>query len=137
MAVSQFVGRDVLYLQTMCMHCHQSCWSLWTPALPTRMWQQSCCRKQSMGQRARCAAASCNATRQIVHLLADHVHALQSEVLVIADAGAPHVHVAADMLSQGEHGPESQVRCCQLCTLLSQNDCIKDGCCASMIRGCN
>ena len=32
-----------------------------------------------------------------------------SEVLVIADAGAPHAHVAADLLSQAEHGPDSQV----------------------------
>jgi histidinol dehydrogenase len=32
-----------------------------------------------------------------------------SEVLVVADAGAPAVHVAADLLSQAEHGPDSQV----------------------------
>ncbi|PNW86211.1 hypothetical protein CHLRE_02g077350v5 [Chlamydomonas reinhardtii] len=32
-----------------------------------------------------------------------------SEVLVIADAGASPVHVAADLLSQAEHGPDSQV----------------------------
>jgi histidinol dehydrogenase len=32
-----------------------------------------------------------------------------SEVLVIADAGAPLPHVAADLLSQAEHGPDSQV----------------------------
>lgn len=32
-----------------------------------------------------------------------------SEVLVIADAGAPHAHVASDLLSQAEHGPDSQV----------------------------
>ena len=32
-----------------------------------------------------------------------------SEVLVIADAGAPLSHVAADLLSQAEHGPDSQV----------------------------
>jgi len=32
-----------------------------------------------------------------------------SEVLVIADAGAPPVHVASDLLSQAEHGPDSQV----------------------------
>lgn len=43
-----------------------------------------------------------------------------SEVLVIADAGAPPAHVAADLLSQAEHGPDSQVRppltscCCPL-----------------------
>ena len=35
-----------------------------------------------------------------------------SEVLVIADADAPLPHVAADLLSQAEHGPDSQVRCC-------------------------
>lgn len=32
-----------------------------------------------------------------------------SEVLVIADAAAPPAHVAADLLSQAEHGPDSQV----------------------------
>jgi histidinol dehydrogenase len=32
-----------------------------------------------------------------------------SEVLVIADAGADPVRVAADLLSQAEHGPDSQV----------------------------
>ena len=32
-----------------------------------------------------------------------------SEVLVIADAGAAPDHVAADLLSQAEHGPDSQV----------------------------
>jgi len=32
-----------------------------------------------------------------------------SEVLVVADAGAPAAHVAADLLSQAEHGPDSQV----------------------------
>ena len=32
-----------------------------------------------------------------------------SEVLVIADAGAPPSHVAVDLLSQAEHGPDSQV----------------------------
>ena len=43
-----------------------------------------------------------------------------SEVLVIADRGAPHAHVAADLLSQAEHGPDSQVLCrLHLPTLLS------------------
>lgn len=32
-----------------------------------------------------------------------------SEVLVIADGGANPAHVAADLLSQAEHGPDSQV----------------------------
>ena len=32
-----------------------------------------------------------------------------SEVLVIADAGAPPAYVAADLLAQAEHGPDSQV----------------------------
>lgn len=32
-----------------------------------------------------------------------------SEVLVVADAGAPPAHVAADLLSQAEHGADSQV----------------------------
>jgi histidinol dehydrogenase len=32
-----------------------------------------------------------------------------SEVLVIADEGAPPAYVAADLLSQAEHGPDSQV----------------------------
>lgn len=31
------------------------------------------------------------------------------QVLVIADAEAPVAHVAADLLSQAEHGPDSQV----------------------------
>lgn len=31
------------------------------------------------------------------------------QVLVVADAGAPPAHVAADLLSQAEHGPDSQV----------------------------
>ncbi len=39
-----------------------------------------------------------------------------SEVLVIADAGAPPAFVAADLLSQAEHGPDSQV------VLLSDNE---------------
>ena len=38
-----------------------------------------------------------------------------SEVLVIADAGAPPAHVAADLLSQAEHGPDSQVGSCGSC----------------------
>ena len=33
-----------------------------------------------------------------------------SEVLVIADDSASPAHVAADLLSQAEHGPDSQVR---------------------------
>lgn len=33
-----------------------------------------------------------------------------SEVLVIADQTANPAHVAADLLSQAEHGPDSQVR---------------------------
>jgi hypothetical protein len=32
-----------------------------------------------------------------------------SEVLVVADQGADPAHVAADLLSQAEHGPDSQV----------------------------
>ena len=32
-----------------------------------------------------------------------------SEVLVIADKDASPAHVAADLLSQAEHGPDSQV----------------------------
>src|SRR5690606_1121625 len=39
-----------------------------------------------------------------------------SEVLVIADAGADAAFVAADLLSQAEHGPDSQV------LLLSDDD---------------
>ena len=43
-----------------------------------------------------------------------------SEVLVIADAEASPAHVAADLLSQAEHGPDSQVPprgCLKLCLL--------------------
>jgi histidinol dehydrogenase len=43
-----------------------------------------------------------------------------SEVLVIADAGANPVFVAADLLSQAEHGPDSQV------VLLSDDDAMLD-----------
>ena len=43
-----------------------------------------------------------------------------SEVLVIADAGANPVFVAADLLSQAEHGPDSQV------ILLSDDDVLLD-----------
>jgi histidinol dehydrogenase len=43
-----------------------------------------------------------------------------SEVLVIADAGADPVFVAADLLSQAEHGPDSQV------VLLSDDDAMLD-----------
>lgn len=32
-----------------------------------------------------------------------------SEVLVVADSGANPAHVAIDLLSQAEHGPDSQV----------------------------
>jgi len=43
-----------------------------------------------------------------------------SEVLVIADAGANPVFVAADLLSQAEHGPDSQV------VLISDDDAMLD-----------
>lgn len=43
-----------------------------------------------------------------------------SEVLVIADAGANPVFVAADLLSQAEHGPDSQV------VLISDDDALLD-----------
>jgi histidinol dehydrogenase len=43
-----------------------------------------------------------------------------SEVLVIADAGADPAFVAADLLSQAEHGPDSQV------LLVSDNDALLD-----------
>ena len=43
-----------------------------------------------------------------------------SEVLVIADAGADAAFVAADLLSQAEHGPDSQV------LLLSDNELLLD-----------
>jgi histidinol dehydrogenase len=43
-----------------------------------------------------------------------------SEVLVIADAGANAAFVAADLLSQAEHGPDSQV------LLLSDSDALID-----------
>jgi histidinol dehydrogenase len=43
-----------------------------------------------------------------------------SEVLVIADAGANPVFVAADLLSQAEHGPDSQV------VLISDSDTMLD-----------
>lgn len=53
------------------------------------------------------------AAKQLVSILAEGVAidmpAGPSEVLVIADAGASAVHVAADLLSQAEHGDDSQV----------------------------
>lgn len=41
-----------------------------------------------------------------------------SEVLVIADDSASPAHVAADLLSQAEHGPDSQVSHCPNLTKL-------------------
>jgi histidinol dehydrogenase len=53
------------------------------------------------------------AAKQLAAMLAGgpaiDIPAGPSEVLVIADDGAPAVHVAADLLSQAEHGPDSQV----------------------------
>jgi len=53
------------------------------------------------------------AAKQQVAMMADgaaiDLPAGPSEVLVIADAGASPVHVAADLLSQAEHGADSQV----------------------------
>ena len=48
-----------------------------------------------------------------------------SEVLVIADKHASAAFVAADLLSQAEHGPDSQVRVCLLPLIqgLSQRHC--------------
>lgn len=44
-----------------------------------------------------------------------------SEVLVVADAGANPAHVAADLLSQAEHGPDSQVRRLAYCDPLARH----------------
>jgi len=44
-----------------------------------------------------------------------------SEVLVIADAAASAAHVAADLLSQAEHGPDSQVGQCH-CPIVPRAD---------------
>lgn len=51
------------------------------------------------------------AAKQLVQLdgTATDLPAGPSEVLVVADAAANPVHVAADLLSQAEHGPDSQV----------------------------
>ncbi|MCD9029600.1 histidinol dehydrogenase [Luteimonas sp. BDR2-5] len=51
-----------------------------------------------------------------------------SEVLVIADAGADAAFVAADLLSQAEHGPDSQV------LLLSDDDALLAGVGAELVR---
>lgn len=51
-----------------------------------------------------------------------------SEVLVIADAGANPVFIAADLLSQAEHGPDSQV------ILLSDDDAVLDATAAEVER---
>lgn len=53
-----------------------------------------------------------------------------SEVLVIADAQADPVFVAADLLSQAEHGPDSQV------ILLSDSDALIDRAAAEVERQC-
>ncbi|KZC41235.1 MULTISPECIES: histidinol dehydrogenase [Rhodanobacter] len=53
-----------------------------------------------------------------------------SEVLVIADAGANPVFVAADLLSQAEHGPDSQV------ILLSPSAALLDRVAAEVERQC-
>lgn len=42
-------------------------------------------------------------------MVATDMPAGPSEVLVIADDSASPAHVAADLLSQAEHGPDSQV----------------------------
>ena len=39
-----------------------------------------------------------------------------SEVLIIADSAASPAHVAADLLSQAEHGPDSQVGATSMAT---------------------
>ncbi len=51
-----------------------------------------------------------------------------SEVLVIADAGANPAFVAADLLSQAEHGPDSQV------LLLTDSDALLDAVAAEITR---
>ena len=51
-----------------------------------------------------------------------------SEVLVIADAGANPVFVAADLLSQAEHGPDSQV------VLIGDDDALLDAAIAEVQR---
>lgn len=51
-----------------------------------------------------------------------------SEVLVIADAGANPAFVASDLLSQAEHGPDSQV------VLISDDDAILDAATAQVER---
>ena len=48
-----------------------------------------------------------------------------SEVLVIADAHASPAFVAADLLSQAEHGPDSQVTsCAQTECLVGSRGCV-------------
>ena len=44
-----------------------------------------------------------------------------SEVLVIADRQASPAFVAADLLSQAEHGPDSQVRVRPCCLFLARS----------------
>jgi len=51
-----------------------------------------------------------------------------SEVLVIADAGANPAFIAADLLSQAEHGPDSQV------LLLTDSDALLDAVAAEITR---
>lgn len=54
-----------------------------------------------------------------------------SEVLVIADKGASPAHIAADLLSQAEHGPDSQV------VLVVTNDVDLDSIQAEVKRQCD
>ena len=68
------------------------------------------------------------AKRQVAQrgLAAIDMPAGPSEVLVIADAGANPAWVAADLLSQAEHGPDSQV------LLLSDSDALLDAVAAEL-----
>ena len=70
------------------------------------------------------------AKRQVAQrgLAAIDMPAGPSEVLVIADAGANPAWVAADLLSQAEHGPDSQV------LLLSDSDALIDAVAAELDR---
>lgn len=70
------------------------------------------------------------AKRQVAQrgLAAIDMPAGPSEVLVIADAGANPAWVAADLLSQAEHGPDSQV------LLLSDSDVLLDAVAAELDR---
>ncbi|KAK9827951.1 hypothetical protein WJX81_000089 [Elliptochloris bilobata] len=80
-------------------------------AVAALAWGTSTCPKvdKIFGPGNQYVTAAKMALQNSEAMIAIDMPAGPSEVLVIADAGAPPTHVAADLLSQAEHGPDSQV----------------------------